>query len=404
VERAGGSGDALSEEPADRLLGGKCVPAGGGCDEEKVKEGLSMALGAFLQCAEEEWIDVYQLGEERDRYSGRAEGFSTKVVVKSGVQQARSPRLTPEAAWVARVANALRAASKVGAPRARQEALGYLPALAARVPQRVRTLQEEDEVEEAEGSVASCGAVAGRWHGFLLYGAVALWDPFALAHMADLAKRHASELAQRDLAERGKRFDEWVGKQLKGGAAGLHAVTRVPVGWQSSTCSGSSGPAGLGKEIELLEAEWGKHWRIECDHAELQWPSDLGERPPRPSVEDLRRCLRSFKKDTASGFEAIKPRQLLELSSEGLEALIDLLMAVEQMAEWPQLHTKIVFLAKRLGGVRPVAIIHVVARVQARLRKPLADAWERRNDRPYFWASRGKGCERAVRQQAVECE
>eukprot|EP00959_Pyramimonas_sp_CCMP1952_P391947 8213472-Pyramimonas_sp.AAC.1 len=71
-----------------------------------------MALGAFLQCAEEEWIDVYQLGEERDRYSGRAEGFSTKVVVKSGVQQARSPRLTPEAAWVARVANALRAASK----------------------------------------------------------------------------------------------------------------------------------------------------------------------------------------------------------------------------------------------------------------------------------------------------
>eukprot|EP00959_Pyramimonas_sp_CCMP1952_P077857 1627523-Pyramimonas_sp.AAC.1 len=78
-------------------------------------------------------------------------------------------------------------------------------------------------------------------------------------------------------------------------------------------------------------------------------------------------------------------------------------MAVEQAAEWPQLHNKIVFLANRLGGVRPVAIVHVLARIPTRLRRPAAVDWERRNDRPTFWASRGKGCERAVWQQAVEC-
>eukprot|EP00959_Pyramimonas_sp_CCMP1952_P427993 8963321-Pyramimonas_sp.AAC.1 len=39
----------------------------------------------------------------------------------------------------------------------------------------------------------------------------------------------------------------------------------------------------------------------------------------------------------------------------------------------------------------------VLARVQTRLRRPLTVEW-------FFWASRGRGCERAAWQQAVECE
>eukprot|EP00959_Pyramimonas_sp_CCMP1952_P370911 7768090-Pyramimonas_sp.AAC.1 len=100
--------------------------------------------------------------------------------------------------------------------------------------------------------------------------------------MASLAKQHASELARRDLAEQGRQFDAWVDKQFTEGASGLRAVTRVPVGWQGSPCCGSLGPAGSGKEPAQLEEEWSKLWRAECDQAELQWPPDLGERPPRP--------------------------------------------------------------------------------------------------------------------------
>eukprot|EP00959_Pyramimonas_sp_CCMP1952_P323827 6777242-Pyramimonas_sp.AAC.1 len=58
---------------------------------------------------------------------------------------------------------------------------------------------------------------------------------------------------------------------------------------------------------------------------------------------------------TAAGFEAVKPRQLLELSDEGLETLIDVAMAVEQAAEWPQLNDKIAFLAKGQGARRSEA-------------------------------------------------
>eukprot|EP00959_Pyramimonas_sp_CCMP1952_P348769 7306806-Pyramimonas_sp.AAC.1 len=72
----------------------------------------------------------------------------------------------------------------------------------------------------------------------------------------------------------------------------------------------------------------------------------------------MKAVLRSFRKGTAAGFEAVKPRQFLGLSDEGLETLIDVVMVVELAAEWPQLNNKIVFLAKRLGGVRPVAIAH----------------------------------------------
>eukprot|EP00959_Pyramimonas_sp_CCMP1952_P414024 8674308-Pyramimonas_sp.AAC.1 len=79
-------------------------------------------------------------------------------------------------------------------------------------------------------------------------------------------------------------------------------------------------------------------------------------------------------------------------------------MAIEAAAEWPSLITKIAFLAKRLGGVRPIALLHVVARVQARLRMSIAKEWEAKNSRHYFWAAPGKSCGRAVCQQSVWSE
>eukprot|EP00959_Pyramimonas_sp_CCMP1952_P359462 7526826-Pyramimonas_sp.AAC.1 len=62
------------------------------------------------------------------------------------------------------------------------------------------------------------------------------------------------------------------------------------------------------------------------------------------------------------GFCAIRPRQLRELCDSAVECLIDLAAAIEAAAEWPTLITKIALLAKRLGGVRPIALLHVVAR------------------------------------------
>ena len=64
--------------------------------------------------------------------------------------------------------------------------------------------------------------------------------------------------------------------------------------------------------------------------------------------------------------------QLLHLDDEGLECLVDVALLIEQQCTWPEVLTKVVFLAKRTGGVRPIAQVYLAARVQARLRRPLA--------------------------------
>eukprot|EP00959_Pyramimonas_sp_CCMP1952_P406077 8510488-Pyramimonas_sp.AAC.1 len=124
--------------------------------------------------------------------------------------------------------------------------------------------------------------------------------------------------------------------------------------------------------MSMLQAEWSRWWKVGQWHQCAQWPEQLGDRPARPSVEYLKKVLRTFKTASGVGFDSIRPRQLLELDDLALECLLDLLMAVEASAQWPRFCTKIAFLQKRLGGVRPIALIHVLARIQARLRRPLA--------------------------------
>eukprot|EP00959_Pyramimonas_sp_CCMP1952_P324007 6780986-Pyramimonas_sp.AAC.1 len=112
----------------------------------------------------------------------------------------------------------------------------------------------------------------------------------------------------------------------------------------------------------------------------------------------------TFRHGAAASLESIGPRQLLELCDGALGALTDILMEVERASGWPSPTTKVCFLAKRLGGARPIAIIMVLARAHARPRRSIALGWGKRSGRPFFWAARGRGCERAAWQQAAECE
>eukprot|EP00959_Pyramimonas_sp_CCMP1952_P100906 2110807-Pyramimonas_sp.AAC.1 len=149
----------------------------------------------------------------------------------------------------------------------------------------------------------------------------------------------------------------------------------------------------------LLQEEWSRWWKVGQWHQHVSWPEDLGARPPRPSVELLRKVLRTFKKSSGVGFDSIRPRQPWELDGLALECLIDLLVAIEASALWPKFCAKVALLQKRLGGVRPIALIHVLARIQARLRRPLALSWGKANHRSFFWVCAGRSCERAVWQQ-----
>eukprot|EP00959_Pyramimonas_sp_CCMP1952_P039892 834211-Pyramimonas_sp.AAC.1 len=94
----------------------------------------------------------------------------------------------------------------------------------------------------------------------------------------------------------------------------------------------------------LLQEEWSRWWKVGQWHQCVSWPEELGERPPRPSVELMRKVLRTFKKTSGVGFDSIRPRHLLELDDMALECLIDLLMSIEASAQWPKLSAQIAVL------------------------------------------------------------
>eukprot|EP00959_Pyramimonas_sp_CCMP1952_P315416 6601677-Pyramimonas_sp.AAC.1 len=51
---------------------------------------------------------------------------------------------------------------------------------------------------------------------------------------------------------------------------------------------------------------------------------------------------------------------------------------------------------KRLGGVRPLGLLHVLCRLQCRLRRPLLSAWQKRNFRRCWWSTKGRSAEKCV--------
>ena len=80
----------------------------GACSAEATA-GLSAAWKRFLEAAEQDWVDVYQVAEHRSRHVGHAERAVTRMVRQMPTRSSRSPRISAEAAWPARVANSLRA-------------------------------------------------------------------------------------------------------------------------------------------------------------------------------------------------------------------------------------------------------------------------------------------------------
>ena len=82
---------------------------------------------------------------------------------------------------------------------------------------------------------------------------------------------------------------------------------------------------------------------------------------------------------TGLGYDAVPPRALNELPDQGVEALIDLTMLIEEKREWPTLCNRIVFIAKAAGGVRPIGLLFAIVRVQCKLPRIEAEMWEARN-------------------------
>ena len=344
----------------------------------------AQAWNAFVEQAEKQMCAVWCVDDaEMVKHVGRAQEPVLKWIPAKRPSQPRFPMISAGATWWRSVRAALGAVAQWRCPMLRWQAALRAKRLAGTAPREV-----PGELVALLPVVRqlSCEQVAllGRYAGVM-----------------------AVRVAEQAMRDRRNRYTEWLDQATYApGAGGLHAVARTPMGWQPSpvVTGGDKRACTLQDEVDQLAEEWGKWWCVGLQTPALAWPADLGARPPRPSVTTLKKVLASFKVRTGAGLDRWTPRQLLHLDDVGLECFLDIVMMVEQQCQWPAVSTKIVFLAKRTGGVRPIALIYLVARVQARLRRPLAVEWERRNDRPFWWAVRGRSCERAVWQQSARSE
>ena len=127
---------------------------------------------------------------------------------------------------------------------------------------------------------------------------------------------------------------------------------------------------------------WAAVWPADTVEPALVWPEDDGPLFHRPSVDALRRVLTSFRAVTGLGYDAVPPRALNELPDQAIEALIDLIMLIEEKCEWPTLCK--LYRLHRKGGWRRKAhrvVVFDIVRVQCKLRRIEAKMWEARNRR-----------------------
>ena len=90
------------------------------------------------------------------------------------------------------------------------------------------------------------------------------------------------------------------------------------------------------------------------------------------------------------------------LSDAALECMIEVLRLCVFWGAWPTTwRTRILFILKAPGGLRPIAAQHWLIRIYARIFK---HEWEIKMARPYLWAAKNMSVEKCVWVQSAYAE
>ena len=135
-----------------------------------------------------------------------------------------------------------------------------------------------------------------------------------------------------------KSWRAWLDENTTGGAAKVHQLIRQPIGFQAARGNA------VDEQLKLRET-WAAIWQANTLGPALAWPEDNGPLFHRPSTDAMRR-VPSFRAVTGLVYDAVPPRALNELPDQGIEALIDLIMLIEQTCEWSNQCNRIVFIVK----------------------------------------------------------
>jgi len=164
-------------------------------------------------------------------------------------------------------------------------------------------------------------------------------------------------------------------------------------------------PASIQEEAELEATRWGEQWLCGHDY-QLPWPDEVAAALPALDLDKLTGAILSFPAKTGLGWDKMHPRAWLRLGPAALASLLHLLTLVELLGRWPAQvgHVMVVLLAKAAGGFRPIGLFPSVIRVWMRVRLADAVIWQSLHERPWLYASAGKGADVAAWRQAARSE
>ncbi len=221
-------------------------------------------------------------------------------------------------------------------------------------------------------------------------------------------QRQLRRAEHEERSEAAEAWKEWVAEGAAGGAKNAHRAVKLPQLWVPTTTTHEVTGALTADPMQLLAAqrrEYAGQWAARTD-GQRRWYAHKRVSLPRLSQDEIRSASRSVKHDTAQTYDGFHPRHMALICDEGLGILAELYEAAELIGSWPNQISLITLpaLPKPDGGYRLIGIFAAVYRVWARARRPLADEWEARHDRPYFAAGSHRSPVDAVWRQSLRAE
>ena len=265
--------------------------------------------------------------------------------------------------------------------------------------------------------------------------AAILRDRVAVASLRAAARSTAEQHAAADQRRATASWLSWLQEGPSAGLARQHRMSRVASGWipasvapvpaetESEEDTGSipfeedylgneamaetlDEPLNGQHSVDSEAAKWSEEWQVGQSPPLLVWPAALGEPLPVPCVDAAMAACKTFPAGTGLGWDRLHPRALLRCSREAITALLRLFILAELLGEWPTAIGVVIIalLPKPDGGRRPIGLFPSLVRLWMRIRLPVAQAWQRDHERPYFYAGPAKGADVAAWKQAARAE
>ena len=165
----------------------------------------------------------------------------------------------------------------------------------------------------------------------------------------------------------------------------------------------ASAQAAVDAELELWKSLC---WMPSSGYATMRPLCPAGPLLAPITAAELGKALLSFAWPTGLGAGQTHLRHLYYASQAGKNWLRILLTLIEGCSVLPSSQKVMVFnlVGKPDGGTRLIALLGSLYRVWTAARMPLVQQWASQYERPYFFASAGKGSSDAVADQLFEDE